>query len=337
MDGWTWKGRIRVIDPYRRTIDYLRLSVTDRCNLRCHYCMPAKGMTWLDRDDLLSYEEITQLVERVFVPLGLNKIRLTGGEPLLRRELSRLVAMLRSLPEIRDISLTTNAIFLADQASELARAGLSRVNISLDSLDPERFKQITRGGDLAKVLRGLHAAIETGLAPVKVNTVVLPGINDGEDLLRLAELTRELPVHVRFIEFMPVGDRGLFQTAQFVTADQIRARIQEHHDLEPVAAGPLGNGPAAYWRLPGAQGTVGFINPMSRHFCDSCNRFRLTADGRVKACLLKQSELSLRDLLRSGGSDEALMQRVFDALALKPEWHENGAEVQELTMSQIGG
>lgn len=337
MEGLTWKGRTRVLDPYRRSIDYLRISVTDRCNLRCHYCMPAEGMTWLERDDLLTYEEIAALVERVFVPLGLTKIRLTGGEPLLRRDLSHLVAMLRSLPEIQDISLTTNAIFLADQASELAAAGLSRVNISLDSLAPERFRQITRGGDLAKVLRGLEAAIRVGLDPIKLNTVVLPGVNDGEDLVRLAELTLTMPVHVRFIEFMPVGDRRLFQTSQFVTADQIRARIQEHHALLPVEAGPLGNGPAHYWRLPGSLGTVGFINPMSRHFCDTCNRFRLTADGRVKACLLKQSELSLRDVLRSAGSDEALRQRVYEALALKPEWHENGVEVQELTMSQIGG
>lgn len=326
-----------MIDPFRRSIDYLRISVTDRCNLRCHYCMPAEGMAWMDRDDLLSYEEIAQLVERVFVPLGLTKVRLTGGEPLLRRDLPHLVAMLRSLPEIQDIALTTNALFLADQAAALKAAGLSRVNISLDSLDPERFRQITRGGDVSKVLRGLHKALEVGLEPLKLNAVVLPGVNDGEDLMQLAELTLELPVHVRFIEFMPVGDRALFQTSQVVTAEQIRARIGERHSLQPAERGPLGNGPAHYWRLPGAKGTVGFINPMSRHFCDACNRFRLTADGRVKACLLKQSELSLRDLLRSGAHDEALHQRVFEALALKPEWHENGLEIQELTMSQIGG
>ncbi|HEY9857580.1 MAG TPA: GTP 3',8-cyclase MoaA [Stenomitos sp.] len=326
-----------MIDPFRRSIDYLRISVTDRCNLRCHYCMPAEGKAWMDREDLLSYEEIALLVERVFVPLGLTKIRLTGGEPLLRRDLHQLVAKLRALPEIRDISLTTNALFLADQAPALKAAGLNRVNISLDSLDPERFRQITRGGDVSKVLRGLHKALEVGLEPIKLNTVVLPGVNDEADLLELAELTLQWPVHVRFIEFMPVGDRALFQASHVVTAELMRERIRERHPLEPVQDGPLGNGPANYWRLPGALGTVGFINPMSRHFCDTCNRFRLTADGRVKACLLKQSELSLRDLLRSAGSDEALRQRVFEALALKPEWHENGVEVQELTMSQIGG
>lgn len=326
-----------MIDPHRRRIDYLRISVTDRCNLRCHYCMPAEGKAWLDRDDLLSYEEIAQLVERVFLPLGLAKIRLTGGEPLLRRDLSRLVAMLRSLPGIRDISLTTNALFLASQAEALRAAGLDRVNISLDSLDPERFRHITRGGDVTKVLQGLAKAVEVGFDPIKLNTVVLPGVNDGDDLVQLAELTLEQPVHVRFIEFMPVGDRALFQTAQVVTAEAMRERIRMHHDLLPADDVPFGNGPANYWRLPGAVGTVGFINPMSRHFCDTCNRFRLTADGRVKACLLKQSELSLRDLLRSAGSDEELQARVFEALALKPEWHENGLEVQELTMSQIGG
>lgn len=326
-----------MIDSYRRRIDYLRVSVTDRCNLRCHYCMPAEGMAWLDRDDLLSYEEIAQLVERVFVPLGLTKIRLTGGEPLLRRDLARLVGMLRRMPEIQDVSLTTNALFLADQAEALRAAGLDRVNISLDSLDPDRFRHITRGGDVHKVLRGLEKALEVGFDPIKINTVVLPGVNDGDDLVQLAELTLDRPLHVRFIEFMPVGDRALFQTSQVVTADDMRERIRRHHDLVPASEVPAGNGPANYWRLPGAVGTVGFINPMSRHFCDTCNRFRLTADGRVKACLLKQSELSLRDLLRSAGSDEELQERVFAALALKPEWHENGAEIQELTMSQIGG
>lgn len=326
-----------MLDPFRRRIDYLRISVTDRCNLRCHYCMPAEGKAWMDRDDLLSYEEIAELVARVFVPLGVTKIRLTGGEPLLRRDLARLVAMLRRLPEIQDLSLTTNALFLADQAAGLAAAGLDRVNISLDSLDPERFRQITRGGDVAKVLRGLDRALEVGLEPIKLNTVVLPGVNDDRDLVELAELTLRLPVHVRFIEFMPVGDRALFQASHVVTAEAMRARIGARYELVPASEGPAGNGPAHYWRLPGALGTVGFINPMSRHFCDTCNRFRLTADGRVKACLLKQSELSLRDLLRSAGSDAALQERVFAALALKPEWHENGVEVQELTMSQIGG
>lgn len=326
-----------LLDPFKRTIDYLRVSVTDRCNLRCHYCMPAEGKIWMEREDLLSYEEIESLIQRVFVPLGLTKIRLTGGEPLLRRNLHELVARIRRIPEIQDISLTTNAIFLADQAPQLRAAGLDRVNISIDSMDPDRFRSLTRGGDLQKVLRGLDKAFEVGFDPVKINAVVLPGVNDDEDLIRLAELTLERPVHVRFIEFMPVGDRNLFNTTQVFTAEQMRDRLRERYDLVSAEQAPAGNGPAHYWRLPGGIGTIGFINPMSRHFCDTCNRFRLTADGRIKACLLKASELSLRDLLRAGADDEALSQRVHEALALKPEWHENGAELQELTMSQIGG
>jgi len=326
-----------LIDPYSRTIDYLRVSVTDRCNLRCHYCMPAEGKEWLERSDLLSYEEIAALVACVFVPLGVRKIRLTGGEPLLRRGLADLVRRLSALDAIQDLSLTTNALFLADQAADLKAAGLNRVNISLDSLDPDRFRSITRGGDVRKVLMGLETALSVGLDPVKINAVVLPGVNDGDDLLALAELTRSLPVHVRFIEFMPVGDRDLFQASRVVTADEVHARLAEAYGLVPADMAPTGNGPARYWRIPGALGTVGFIHPMSQHFCGACNRIRLTADGRVKACLLRGSELSLRDLLRSEADDEALRNQVLASLALKPEWHEMGSEIQTLTMSQIGG
>jgi len=325
-------------DKFQRTIDYLRISVTDRCNLRCRYCMPEEGKEWFEREGLLSYEEITRVVRQVFVPMGLRKIRLTGGEPLLRRDLHKLVGQLRAIPEISDIALSTNAVLLHEQGPALREAGLDRVNISLDSLDAEKFRQITRGGDLRRVLRGIDRALDLGMHPVKLNCVVLPGENQHE-IADLARLTLDRPVHMRFIEFMPVGDRSLYQANGTFGVDDMMAALREHFELEPAveADRPQGNGPARYWRIPGSAGTVGFIHPMSRHFCDSCNRFRLTADGRVKSCLLVASEKDLSGALRAGASTDDLRQIVLDALALKPEWHEMGTEFQALTMSQIGG
>lgn len=323
-------------DQLGRQIDYLRVSVTDRCNFRCQYCMPSDGKIWFEREEILSYEEIHQLVATVFVPLGLTRIRLTGGEPLLRRDLVKLVRLLRSLPEIRDLSLSTNGAFLAQQARELAEAGVDRVNISLDTLDPGRFAEISRGGDLGRVLAGLEAALAVGMDPVKLNCVVLPGVNE-RDIVDLARLTVDRPIHVRFIEFMPSGDRDLFETRGTFGVDEMLALLSEHFELGPAGQAPRGNGPARYQAIAGARGTLGFIHPMSRHFCDQCNRFRLTADGRVKACLLKSSELDIKTALRQGASPEELREIVLEALALKPEWHLLGAELQDLTMSQIGG
>ncbi|MBM3269933.1 MAG: GTP 3',8-cyclase MoaA [Candidatus Sericytochromatia bacterium] len=323
-------------DRLGRRIDYLRISVTDRCNMRCRYCMPEEGMEWFGREHLLTYEELARVVREVFVPLGLEKVRLTGGEPLLRRDLPDLVAMLREIPQIRDIALSTNAALLAEYAPALKRAGLDRVNISLDSLDPERFSRITRGGNLERVLRGLDRALELEFHPVKLNSVIIPGENDDE-MVDLAHLTLDRPVHLRFIEFMPVGDRDLHQRRGTFGVEDMLERLREHFSLEPVAAAPRGNGPARYWRIAGSAGTLGFIHPMSRHFCDTCNRFRLTADGRAKSCLLVSSERDLRGALRAGASNDELRQIVLDALALKPDWHEMGTEAQALTMSQIGG
>lgn len=325
-----------MLDRYARRIDYLRISVTDRCNFRCQYCMPENGMHWFEREDVLTYEEITRVVSEVFIPLGLRKIRLTGGEPTLRRNLHKLVAMLRAIPEIADISLSTNASLLAAQGPALAAAGLDRVNISLDALDTERFKSISRGGDLSRVLAGIDAAVDLGLFPIKINCVVMPGENEAE-IVPLAQMTVDRPLHVRFIEFMPVGDRKAYEDKGTFGLDEILALLERHFDMAPTEDRPAGNGPAKYWKIAGAEGTVGVIHPMSRHFCDTCNRFRLTSDGRVKSCLLVSSERDLKPALRAGASVEELQAIVFEALALKPEWHEMGKEIQVLTMSQIGG
>lgn len=327
-----------MLDRFSRRIDYLRISVTDRCNLRCQYCMPESRAPWFEREDLLTFEEIERVVREVFVPMGVRKIRLTGGEPLLRRDLYRLVGMLRSLPEIQDIALSTNAVLLHEQGPALKMAGLDRVNISLDTLDPDRFRELTRGGDLGRVLKGLERALELGFHPIKLNCVVMPGFNQDE-LARLAALTIDRPLHVRFIEFMPVGDRSLYQAKGTFGVDEILAVLRGHYAISEVPGSerPKGNGPARYWSVAGALGTVGVIHPMSRHFCDTCNRFRLTADGRVKSCLLVSSERDLKEALRAGADTATLREIVRQALDLKPEWHEMGKEIQDLTMSQIGG
>lgn len=323
-------------DGLGRQIDYLRVSVTDRCNFRCQYCMPERGKIWFPREEILSFEEIHALVRDVFIPLGLTRIRLTGGEPLLRQELATLVALLRTEPAIEDMALSTNGVLLEGQAAALAAAGIDRVNISLDTLEGERFRTITRGGNLELVLRGVSAALKAGMHPVKINCVVVPGLNE-DDVVELARLTIDLPVHVRFIEFMPVGDRGLFEARGTVAIADVAVLLRERFELVGVEAPPAGNGPADYLAIRDARGTLGFIHPMSRHFCDACNRFRLTADGHIKACLMTASELDIKTPLRQGASPAELRQVVQDAVALKPDWHHMGDGIQAMTMSQVGG
>ncbi len=298
--------------------------------------MPERGKIWFPREEILSFEEIHTLVRDVFIPLGLTRIRLTGGEPLLRQDLATLVGMLRTEPAIEDLALSTNGVLLEGQAATLAAAGIDRVNISLDTLQGERFRTITRGGNLELVLRGVKAALEAGMHPVKVNCVVVPGLNE-EDVIELARLTIDLPVHVRFVELMPVGDRDLFAARGSVKTSEVAAVLQERFELVAVEAPPAGNGPADYMAILGAMGTIGFIHPMSRHFCDACNRFRLTANGHIKACLLTSSELDIKTPLRQGASPAELRQVVQDAVDLKPDWHHMGDGDQALTMSQVGG
>lgn len=281
-----------------RRVDYLRLSITDRCNLRCTYCMPPEGVPPRRHADILSYEELVAFA-RVAAGLGISKVRITGGEPLVRLGCADFVGMLSRTSGLHDISLTTNGVLLPRHAEDLRRAGLRRVNISLDSLEPERFARITRGGRLADTLAGIEAALEVGFAPVKINTLLLEGLED--ELEAFVELTRERPLHVRFIEFMPLdrrvaGPNGEPPRQRLVPAPAILEQLVARFGLERVD-GPYGHGPARYWSVPGAVGTVGFIAGVSEHFCETCNRLRLTADGRLRTCLFSGDETDIRPLI----------------------------------------
>jgi GTP 3',8-cyclase len=322
-------------DSFQRPINYLRISVTDRCNLRCVYCMPQEGITLMSHYDILSYEEIFTLVKAA-AELGINKVRLTGGEPLVRAGLPDLVRMLAGIETIDDISLTTNGILLAQHASELKEAGLQRVNVSLDTLKPERFRQITRCGDLADTLKGIEVAGAVGLNPVKINMVVMAGVNDDE-LPDFAAKTVNDSWHVRFIELMPTnGDEPV--NSKLVSVSEMRKRIESMGKLEPWKV-EVGNGPAKYFRLPGATGTIGFITPVTEHFCYQCNRLRLTADGKLRLCLLNEDEIDLREPLRSGASVTELKTLIENAIASKPEGHHlaEGKKQKGRPFSQVGG
>jgi cyclic pyranopterin phosphate synthase len=322
-------------DSYQRPINYLRISVTDRCNLRCVYCMPAEGIKLMSHEDILTYEEIYTLA-RAAVGLGIDKIRLTGGEPLVRLGLPELVKMLAQIDGIDDISLTTNGTLLARYAAELKDAGLRRVNVSLDTLKPERFKQITRLGDnLGEVLKGIETAKSVGLNPVKLNTVVMAGVNDDE-LLDFASKTIAEGWHVRFIELMPVA--GSDTNLQFVSASEMVKRLEPLGELTPCLPS-VGNGPAKYFRLPDAKGDIGFITPISEHFCFQCNRMRLTADGKLRPCLLSDYEVDLKQPLRSGISLDGLEELFKQAVANKPERHNlaGGSVPKDRPFSQVGG
>ncbi len=322
-------------DSFHRPINYLRISVTDRCNLRCVYCMPAEGISLMSHKDILTYEEI-HTVARAAVGLGINKIRLTGGEPLVRSGLPELIKMLAQIEGIDDISLTTNGTLLSRYAGELKDAGLRRVNVSLDTLKPDRFKQITRLGDnLGEVLEGIEVAKAVGLNPVKLNMVVMAGINDDE-LLDFASKTVAEGWHVRFIELMPVA--GNDTTPQFVSANEMMKRLEPLGELTPCLPS-TGNGPAKYFRLPQAKGDIGFITPISEHFCFQCNRMRLTADGRLRPCLLSDYEVDLKQPLRSGISLSGLEELFKQAVANKPQRHNlaEGFVPKDRPFSQVGG
>ncbi len=331
----------RMVDRFGRTHDYLRISVTDRCNLRCVYCMPPEGVEFQPRENILRFEEIAEVVE-VAASLGVRRLRLTGGEPLVRKDIEKLVAMLSAIDGIEDIALTTNAIYLAQKAKALKEAGLTRVNISLDTMKPDRFALITRGGDLSRVLAGLEASLEVGFSPVKLNVVLMKGINEDEidDFLRMSV---ERPVNVRFIEYMPIGHDNDEWRNKYLPLSVVLERAKAL-GLPPVEADNVfGNGPSQNFRLPGALGTIGLIHPVSDHFCGNCNRLRLTADGHLKPCLYWIDELNVRPLI---GDREALKQMFLRALAIKPETHEMAQALERQAqshtpthrrMSQIGG
>jgi cyclic pyranopterin phosphate synthase len=326
-------------DPFGRDITYLRISITDRCNMRCVYCMPAEGIRWTPSADLLSDDQIILIVEKA-VSLGIQKIRLTGGEPLVRPGILDLVRRIGAIPDIQDLSLTTNGLLLENLAAPLAEAGLKRVNISLDTLDRDKFKRITRFGDFDQVWRGILAAEHAGLSPIKLNAVIVRGLNFDE-LPALARLSIYHSWHIRFIEIMPIGNTQ--DWGQGFPAPETRYfSVQEMHsalaalNMQPVNPATA-NGTARTFRIPGALGTVGFISPLGEHFCENCNRLRLTADGRLRSCLVIPTEVSLREAVQKG---EPLEKYFRQAVLSKPMQHD--LVIAEPAgsargMSQIGG
>jgi cyclic pyranopterin phosphate synthase len=324
-------------DQFGRRIEYLRVSVTDKCNLRCVYCMPLEGLDWMRKDEILTYEEIAAIV-RAMAALGLRRVRITGGEPLVRRDLPDLVRLLAAVPGIDDLSLSTNAVLLAEQAADLRAAGVHRVNVSLDSLRPDRVDEIARRpGSFPKIMAGLDAAEHVGFAPIKVNVVLMRGVNDDE-VEDFAEITRKRPWHIRFIEVMPTGANLDVSAQQFFSCQEALRRLRAVDRLEPVE-GPRGNGPATYFRFPGAAGTVGVITPMSHNYCDRCNRMRLTANGQLRPCLFGEIQTNLRDPLREGAD---LLPLIEETLRIKPERHYlvQGSSVGSgglVALSQTGG
>ena len=333
-------------DRFGRTITYLRISLTDRCNLRCVYCMPKEGLTWQAREDQLSVDEMIQVVESL-AQRGVKRVRLTGGEPLVHPNIVEIVRRIASIPTIEEVSLTTNAMLLERLAQPLADAGLRRVNISLDTLERDKFKRITRGGEIDRVWKGIAAAERAGLAPIKLNTVIVRNLN-ADEIPALAHLTIEHDWHVRFIELMPIGNaqdwgEGLpAPDERYMSVQEMHARLSTLDPftssglrLQPVTA-PQGNGPARTFRIPGALGTIGFISPLGEHFCQNCNRLRLTADGHLRPCLLMDGEVNIREALRAGKTLLPFLQQAVDA---KPLGHELFLQhyPQFRRMAQIGG
>jgi GTP 3',8-cyclase len=330
-------------DSYQRTIDYLRISITDRCNLRCVYCMPSEGLIPIEHKEILSYEEIVRVI-RIAAGIGVRKVRITGGEPLVRKDVAYLIATIRNIEGIKDLSLTTNGILLSKYANKLVEAGLERINISLDSLRPDRYEEITRGGDLNLVLRGIEAAEKAGLRPIKINMVPIRGINSDE-IEEFAKMTLKFPYQIRFIEFMPFGTEGLWSTEKFISADEIKSMVEGIGPLTPVKLKRAG--PARYFRFESAPGVVGFISPISHHFCGECNRLRLTADGKLRPCLFSETEIDLKPALRGGAPDDEIKRLFKLSIQVKPESHHiQNSELWSLMkkrescrrpMSRIGG
>jgi cyclic pyranopterin phosphate synthase len=326
-----------LVDGHGRAIGDVRISVTDRCNFRCQYCMPAEGLPWLEREAVLSYEELARIVS-VLARLGVHDVRLTGGEPLARRDLARLIAMVSADPNVRDLSLTTNGYLLRRQLPALVAAGLKRLNVSLDSLARDRFFELTRRDALEEVLAGLEAAeAYPELRPIKVNAVALRDFTEDE-ALRFAELARRKPYEVRFIEFMPLDADRTWGPDRVLPNRELRDLIHATYPLEPL--GRETSGTSTRYRFADGQGTIGFISPVSQPFCSDCNRIRLTADGRLRTCLFSLNETDLRAPLRDGASDEDVAGIVRDAVwrkELKHHINEPGFVQPERSMSQIGG
>lgn len=325
-------------------VDYLRISLIDRCNFQCQYCMPAGAeFDYILQPNLLTSSELIILLKEVFIPVGFNRFRLTGGEPLVRRDVVEIVAAIASLPETQDLAMTTNGFLLAPLAQDLYNAGLRRINISLDSLNPETFDKIVGSNGRSRwqqVWQGIQAAYNVGFDPLKLNVVVIPGVND-QEIIDLAALTIDRHWHIRFIEFMPIGNNALFENKGWIASAELRQNIREVFGL--MESSVKGNGPADVFQIPGAKGTLGFISQMSECFCDRCNRMRLSADGWLRPCLLNESgQIDLKTAFRSGISLSELREQVRQLLTIKPEINfkqrNSGTETTySRTMSQIGG
>ena len=330
-----------MLDTFNREINYLRVSITDRCNLRCIYCMPKEGLSLIGHDDILRYEEIVRII-RVAASTGINKIRITGGEPLIRRGVVDFIASLTALSDLRDISLTTNGILLEAYATQLFNAGMKRINISLDSLDPQKYSLITRGGNLGKVISGIEEVCRIGFSPIKINTVAIKGFNDDE-ILDFAELSVHKPYQIRFIELMAMGHVACDNNNQYVSNAIVREIIEKRYRLEPVNGKKNKiDGPAQIYKIEGSVGEIGFISPLSHKFCNECNRLRLTADGRLRICLLFDEEVDLKGPLRGGCSDADLTDLIKKAIARKPLQHDISCDEGHRKkcmsdMSAIGG
>lgn len=339
-------GREQLVDLFARTISYFRLSLTDHCNLRCIYCMPKGYRSKLESAELLTYEELLRVVG-LAVKMGVRKVRLTGGEPLVRRDVISFIKRLNAIAGLNDIRLTTNGILLAEYGSDLRDAGVRKLNISLDSLRRDRYRQITGRGDLDRVLAGIELVKRLGFETIKLNMVVLKGVNDDE-LLDFARLSLSEPYQVRFIEFMPIGISTSWEMDRYLPTAEIMERLKELGPLHPVGRNDAGEapGPARVFKVAGAVGSLGFISPISHHFCESCNRLRLTAEGKLRSCLLSDLQTDIKSLLRSGGSDKEIQEALLETIHAKPKGH-NLRELQKknagfltschVGMSRIGG
>ena len=322
-------------DSFGRRIEYVRLSVTDKCNLRCLYCLPPRFRGFSRHEDWLRFDEIERIIA-VFSELGVRRVRITGGEPLLRKDLSVLAKRLHQLPGVDDLSLSTNAMLLARDAASLKRAGIARINVSLDTLRPERFAGIAGGGDLIKALDGLTVASDVGFRPIKINMLALKGINDDE-FEDMVEFCLRNDFTLRFIETMPMGHAGHQANRHYLDLQEVRKRLAERYELVPTVI--PGGGPARYFQVRGSRLRFGFITPISQHFCASCNRVRLAVDGTLYLCLGQEHSVELRPLLRAGVSDAELRATLVAAIRRKPERHEFGEKPQQIVrfMSMTGG
>ena len=334
----------KLIDNLGREISYLRVSITDRCNYRCIYCKPEEQFEFIPHEEILRYEEIVEIIEEA-VNLGVTKVRITGGEPLARKGVVDFIKKLKEIKKLEDISLTTNGFFLSEYAEKLKDAGLNRVNISLDSLQEEKYKRITRGGSLEKALKGIDSALKAGLLPIKINTVLIRGINDDEveDFVRL---TLGRPLNIRFIEFMPSGEelKDNYRD-KFISVLEIKESLAEKYSFRPVNINS-GNGPAKYYQIKGGQGTIGFITALSQHFCKTCNRIRLTSEGKLRPCLFSNMEVDIKQAIRNAKTDDKIIRskiirnNIEKAISIKPEGHklnEKFSNRDSFKMSKIGG